>query len=153
MTKEMEAAWVNAIHTLKFREADDGVREIARLLREGEVDDWALNAPAKMIDPDFPHTINGVKLAIQRSSGKGAPPRRQKYDPELTDWLVHMIDVYGEKTDAVYATAKDRFDVSRRHCIDALNHARENRDEAFFEDYKQKVLRLREQGAEGLPGW
>lgn len=153
MSTDRDAAWLNALHNLKHAEAEEGLRDIARLLREGDVDPWALGQLAELIDPAATLTPGGIKLAVKRTASRGAPPKRHPFDRELVDWLEHMIDIFDEPAEAVYARAKERFGVGRSKCAEALKCARDQRDSAAFKRYRDVARRAREAGVEGLPDW
>lgn len=131
---------------LRFRDHDNALREIAAALHDGSADEQLLKVLAKAIDPDGPGVF-GVKLKVHRGKGAGAPP--SKPHVELQQFLVLQIDIFEEKTEAVFAEAKQRFGASRSACARALQDARavSKRLGNSIEDERATCLQLRDLGA------
>lgn len=134
-----------ALTDLRFRDNDDALRDIAELLRDGYADQYFLDLLADHIDPDCKSPTR-VKLKAVRT--KGAGPPRAKPDLKLQEFLQVQIDVFGEKFEAVCATAKERFGASRSKCNTVLREARErhDRDPEYRVLMEETALRLRDLG-------
>lgn len=135
----------SAITDLRFRDNDDALREIAKLLRDGHADQYFLDLLAEHIDPDCKSRTR-VKLVPNRTNGAGPP--RDKPDLALEEFLEVQIDVFEEKVEAVFAEAKERLGASRSKCARVLKRVRERRrNNPELRDLMQKsAMRLRDLG-------
>jgi hypothetical protein len=141
-----EEQWLNdfgALLRLSF-EGDNALREIAALLRRGNVDQRILELLANIIDPDQRSFI-GEKLVVKRVAGH-RPKKRPNY--ALSQFMETNLDFYNEKYEAVVAAAKEKFGVGKTACDEALAQARKRQkaDPAFFQLQKRIALYLRDSG-------
>jgi hypothetical protein len=134
-----------ALWDLRFRDNDDALRDIAKLLRGGQADQYFLDLLAEHIDPDC-NSRTRVKLIPVRTNGSGPPPAKNNL--ALEEFLEVQIDVFEEKVEAVFAEAKERFGASRSKCARVLKRVRERRrDNPELRDLMRiSALELRDLG-------
>ena len=127
---------------------EEGLREIARSLRSGEVDPNFLRDLGNLLDPDLGYVLRGVKLVVKRKDGGKPKALRTQRESDLERFLELHIDFFEEKYEAVIATAMERFGFGRTKCVNALNkvRARRERDPEVAEMHRQTALLLREHG-------
>ncbi|MTH59003.1 hypothetical protein [Paracoccus litorisediminis] len=152
----MDKRVLDALVGLRYRNSDDAMREIAKLVREGCTEPIFVRVLADLLDPGVKTTSLGAKFRLARTTGKKAPPKKPNY--ELRIFLERFLDIFPdeEPAEAVKAEAARRFNVSRSTCGEEIATMRKwqelQPDE--FESRKADALLLRELGdPDYLPLW
>lgn len=130
---------------LRYRDNNEALREIAKLLRDGHTEPTFLRLLAEHIDPDS-KSRTGIKLIPKRVNKSGPPPK--PFDAELEIFLEAHIDFFGAKVEHVFAEAEARYGVSRATSARALRDCRKRRehDPELREMHRQTAFTLRDAG-------